>query len=182
MSAATQTNASAQPATAAATNAASVAASPQQLALALGDARELGQELGRLLSRGQLDGQRSLSVTLYPEELGRLDIRVASAGEQGVAVTIQAQLPQVRDLLEAQVGRLRAALGEGGFTEVEVDLGERTDDRDSSDRRASEQDASAHQQASGATAMLDSQADDGLARARHGNAATARAPGFNAYA
>ena len=176
VSPATLSSASAPTAT---TAAASVAASPQQLALALGDARELGQELGRLLSRGQLDGQRSLSVTLYPEELGRLDIRVASAGEQGVAVSIQAQLPQVRDLLEAQVGRLRAALGEGGFTEVEVDLGERADERGSSEQRSSEQDVRAHQQASGTNTMPIAQPDDLLTRVSRAGAA---ASGFNAYA
>lgn len=105
----------------------------QSLALTLQSQQQLGEDLGRMLANVRHTSPSSLSVTLYPEELGRLDIRVNSAGDQSLSIQILAQQPQARELLDAQLGRLRSALQDGGFNAVDVDIGDASD-RESQDQ------------------------------------------------
>ncbi|MEM1437088.1 MAG: flagellar hook-length control protein FliK, partial [Pseudomonadota bacterium] len=137
-----------------------------------------------LLARNVDSSGRALSVTLYPEELGRLDVRVASTGEQAVAVSVAATQPQVRELLEAHVARLRQALAETGFDQIAFDF------ESSGEHQRREQESSSSAAAQPIDALEPSAVNRGndiaLRSAAQSDNATATAPsgrgGFDAYA
>ena len=95
------------------------------LQLTLGSAQELGERLGMLLGSGRslqsINGSQ-LSIALAPAELGRLEIKLSSGPEQNLQVAITTQHAGTRDLVEAQLHRLRSALDEQGFEKVHIDL------------------------------------------------------------
>ncbi|MCH8551280.1 MAG: flagellar hook-length control protein FliK [Natronospirillum sp.] len=90
-------------------------------------ARQLGERLVMMIGQDIQEAR----IRLDPPEMGAMDIRVTTQGDQ-VQVHIVAQQPLVRDLLEQQANRLREQLEQQGFTEVQVDI---------SDREAGEQTA-----------------------------------------
>jgi flagellar hook-length control protein FliK len=59
-------------------------------------------------------GQVSLRMQLYPEKLGRIDLRLSS-GLEGMQVTILAGLQNTGQLLESRLPDLRQALSEAGL-------------------------------------------------------------------
>lgn len=82
-------------------------------------ARQIGERLVMMIGQDIQEAR----IRLDPPDLGALDVRVTTQGEQ-VQVQIVAQQPMVRDLLEQQANRLREQLEQQGFTEVEVDIGD----------------------------------------------------------
>lgn len=82
---------------------------------------EFGQAVGeRLLWLVRNDVQQA-TIRLDPPELGPLEISIAVKDNQA-AITLQAQHAVTREVLEAELPRLRGMLGESGFTQVDVDV------------------------------------------------------------
>lgn len=70
----------------------------------------------------RLTGAATLSVTLVPEHLGRLQIMVRSQKGGRLAVHLTADRPAAREFLQAQAGDLQRQLEAGGFSGVAVDV------------------------------------------------------------
>ncbi|MGI9328705.1 MAG: flagellar hook-length control protein FliK [Pseudomonadales bacterium] len=103
-------------------------AATQLRVLTLTQTDELGDKLGALLASIKHMGKSQLSIQLHPQELGRLEVRIAPGAEQALNVSITAQQAATRDLVEAHLHRLRSALDDHGYAEVHVEVGQ---DRDS---------------------------------------------------
>ncbi|MBF0184444.1 MAG: flagellar hook-length control protein FliK [Magnetococcales bacterium] len=78
----------------------------------------------RLLNRGGMTDQ--LRVTLTPENLGSIDLRLRVDGQHQVHLLITTESEMTKDLLHRQLGQLRDALArqEMGFGEVIVQVGD----------------------------------------------------------
>ncbi|WP_193771108.1 flagellar hook-length control protein FliK [Candidatus Magnetaquicoccus inordinatus] len=89
-------------------------------------ADELVDRVGkmRLLTRGGMTDQ--LRVTLDPEDLGSIDLRVRVDGQNQVHLMITTQSEATKELLHRQMGQLREALArqEMGFGDVIVQVGD----------------------------------------------------------
>lgn len=92
------------------------------LQLTLGNRQELGQQLGTLLGSVRSLTGSELSIALAPQELGRLEIKMTTGPDQSLNVSITTQHAGTRDLVEAQLNRLKTALDGEGFERVQVDL------------------------------------------------------------
>jgi flagellar hook-length control protein FliK len=72
-------------------------------------------------------GKSEIDVRLNPPELGRISVHVTS-GAEGVTARIEASVPPVREMLEANLPALRHALAEAGVNvdrfSVSVGLGQ----------------------------------------------------------
>lgn len=99
-------------------------------------ARQLGERLVMMIGQEIQEAR----IRLDPPDMGALDIRITTQGDQ-VQVQIVAQQPMVRDLLEQQANRLREQLEQQGFTEVQVDI---------TDREAAQDDLAEQEEGSGA--------------------------------
>lgn len=105
------------------------ALTPEALAhLELAQRLELGRDTqqwgGALAGRIVLmvkEGLHEASIHLDPPELGSLQIKLQMQQQQA-AIQVQTAHPQVRELLEAQVQRLRDALAESGVALSEFDV------------------------------------------------------------
>jgi flagellar hook-length control protein FliK len=108
-------------------------------------ADELVDRVGkmRLLTRGGMTDQ--LRVTLDPEDLGSIDLRLRVDGQNQVHLLITTQSEMTKDLLHRQLGQLREALArqEMGFGEVIVQVA----DQGQQDQYAAAQWSFADQQA-----------------------------------
>ncbi|MBF0096703.1 MAG: flagellar hook-length control protein FliK [Magnetococcales bacterium] len=108
-------------------------------------ADELMDRVGkmRLLTRSGMTDQ--LRVTLDPEDLGTIDLRLRVDGQNQVHLLITTQSELTKDLLHRQLGQLREALArqEMGFGEVVVQVG----DQGQQDQYAAAQWSFADQQA-----------------------------------
>jgi flagellar hook-length control protein FliK len=67
-------------------------------------------------------GQTSLRLQLYPEALGRVDLRLTS-GADGVRVSLTADLSATGNLLERHAQELRQALSDSGLTVAGLSIG-----------------------------------------------------------
>jgi len=67
-------------------------------------------------------GQTSLRLQLYPETLGRVDLRLTS-GADGVRVTLTADLSATGNLLQQHAQELRQALSDSGLTVAGLSIG-----------------------------------------------------------
>ena len=67
------------------------------------------------------NGQDSIKIQLNPASLGHIQLKVATEGQQ-VMIRMLVENPATRDLLEGNVGLLRAELGQQGLTIDRLDL------------------------------------------------------------
>jgi len=67
------------------------------------------------------NGQDSIKIQLNPASLGHIQLKVATEGQQ-VMIRMLVENPATRDLLEVNVGLLRAELGQQGLTIDRLDL------------------------------------------------------------
>ncbi len=60
----------------------------------------------------QLDGQKleTIKVTLHPEELGRIELRITHGADQGMQVSVRAEQPHTAALIENHLTELRSNL------------------------------------------------------------------------
>ncbi|MCH9670184.1 MAG: flagellar hook-length control protein FliK [Gammaproteobacteria bacterium] len=63
------------------------------------------------------------TIQLDPPELGPIRVSIAVNGDSA-QVSLNAQASLTRDMMDANLGRLREALSEQGFTHVDVDVGQ----------------------------------------------------------
>ncbi|MCA1797113.1 MAG: flagellar hook-length control protein FliK [Geobacteraceae bacterium] len=102
-----------------------------------------------------------VTVKLYPEELGELNIRMVMEGDQ-LKLQIQAQNQQVREILEQNFPRLRNAMEDQGVTveDFQVSLGDsRAEDQAGTQ---DDEELSRHREAGGGSndvAVIDSEED-----------------------
>ncbi len=74
---------------------------------------EIVQQVARELELFSKSGQNSIRFQLYPEQLGRIDVRLISKGE-GVQIVIRADNASTASLLEKDLGTLRESLIQAG--------------------------------------------------------------------
>jgi flagellar hook-length control protein FliK len=96
--------------------------------LAEGRSTEFVQQLARGAEQLQRSGQTSLRMQLYPEDLGRINLRLTGSSE-GVRVSITADLASTGSLLERHMGDLKQALSESGVTVLGLAVGSGQDQR-----------------------------------------------------
>lgn len=82
---------------------------------------QIPAQLARQILHSHTQNLSELRMQLKPEELGQLDLKLRVEGER-VHVAIVTQQPGVRELLEAQLPQLRSLLQEGGFQLGDVDV------------------------------------------------------------
>ena len=92
--------------------------------------------------------QNSATIRLDPPMLGKLDVQVRIA-DDATTITIQTQHAQTRDLIETASLRLRDALQENGFQNVNVDVSQRQDQQQSRSRTAGEEQPGLHDEFDG---------------------------------
>lgn len=65
----------------------------------------------------QLEGQKleTIKVTLHPEELGRIELRVTHGADQGLQVSVRAEQPHTAAMLENHLTELRSNLSASGL-------------------------------------------------------------------
>ena len=86
------------------------------------DRREWGSALGSRVLTMVADNIQQARIQLDPPELGSLEIKLHIAQDQAT-IQVQAQNPQVKDVLESNVQRLRDALNEQGLQLAGFDVG-----------------------------------------------------------
>ncbi len=94
-----------------------------QLSPRAGDAawgRELGERVGFLLH----NNMKQAEIRLDPPHLGKLEIQLQVQDDKAV-VHIQTQTAQTRDLVDASLLRLRDALQDAGYSQVDVNVSQR---------------------------------------------------------
>jgi hypothetical protein len=94
-----------------------------QLSPRAGDAawgRELGERVGFLMH----NNLKQAEIRLDPPHLGKLEIQLQVQDDKAV-VHIQTQTAQTRDLIDASLLRLRDALQDAGYSQVDVDVSQR---------------------------------------------------------
>ncbi len=94
-----------------------------QLSPKAGDAawgRELGERVGFLLH----NNMKQAEIRLDPPHLGKLEIQLQVQDDKAV-VHIQTQTAQTRDLVDASLLRLRDALQDAGYSQVDVNVSQR---------------------------------------------------------
>ncbi len=74
---------------------------------------EIVQQVARELEIFGKSGQTSLRIQLYPEQLGRIDVRLISNAD-GVQIVIRADNPSTASLLERDLNFLRESLVQAG--------------------------------------------------------------------
>ena len=86
-----------------------------------GQSQQLGQQVARQILFAHNQNLSQMRMQLNPEELGQLDLRLRIEGDR-VHVAIVAQHNGAREILEAQLPQLRSLLEEGGFELGDVDV------------------------------------------------------------
>jgi flagellar hook-length control protein FliK len=81
----------------------------------------VSHQLGERLIAMASQGKHTARLQLHPAELGALEIRV-SIQDDGAVVSITAQLPQARELIEAGLPRLRELFDASGTNLLDVDV------------------------------------------------------------
>ena len=81
--------------------------------------------------------QNIAHIRLDPPMLGKLDVQV-KVMDDAATITIQTQQGMTRDIIDAASHRLREALQESGFQNVNVDVSHREDPGQTSDNRAAD--------------------------------------------
>jgi flagellar hook-length control protein FliK len=94
-----------------------------------------GQAMGDRLSWMVRNGIQQARIHLDPPHLGPVTIAVA-VKEERASVQILAQHAVTREALEAELPRLRAMLGESGFTGIDVSVSQQQGGRDGLPARA----------------------------------------------
>ncbi|MBF0161156.1 MAG: flagellar hook-length control protein FliK [Magnetococcales bacterium] len=97
-------------------------------------ADELMDRVGRMRLSSRGGGGEQLRVTLEPEDLGSLDLRLRVDAQNQVHLLITTETDASRELLQRQMGQLREALArqEMGFGEVIIQVGEQSQERQAS--------------------------------------------------
>ncbi|MBI3761206.1 MAG: flagellar hook-length control protein FliK [Chloroflexi bacterium] len=83
-------------------------------------------QIGNAVETTTRSGQASLRLALFPESLGRVDLRLTASAD-GLRVTLTADLAATGNLLERHLDDLRRALADSGLNvaSISVGLGER---------------------------------------------------------
>ncbi len=81
--------------------------------------------------------QNIAHIRLDPPMLGKLDVQV-KVMDDAATITIQTQQGMTRDIIDAASHRLREALQESGFQNVNVDVSHREDSGQTADNRAAD--------------------------------------------
>lgn len=116
----------------------------ETLSLARGaDAAEWGNGLSERVNWMINQKQNSATIRLDPPMLGKLDVQVRIADDV-TTITIQTQHAQTRDLIETASLRLRDALQENGFQNVNVDVSQRQDQQQSRSQTAGDEQSALH--------------------------------------
>ena len=82
-----------------------------------------GEALGQRLVMMVTEQRQEAQIRLDPPELGSLGVKLV-VEERGVSIQFNSAIPQVRDMLEAQADRLRAAMSTQGLDLVDVNVGD----------------------------------------------------------
>jgi flagellar hook-length control protein FliK len=82
---------------------------------------EAAEQVSRQLVQMAHSGPASVRLRLYPEELGRIDIRLTHT-PSGLEVTLSADQANTARALESQLGQLRQSLAEAGLSLTSVDI------------------------------------------------------------
>jgi flagellar hook-length control protein FliK len=103
-------------------------------------------------------GQTSLRLQLYPEALGRVDLKLTS-GADGVRVSLTADLSATGNLLERHAQELRQALSDSGLTVAGLSIGFNLGQGKSSTAFEWQPPVSGRASSSGLAAMLEPELD-----------------------
>lgn len=90
-----------------------------------------GPELANRVSIMMKNGSQEASLQLNPPELGRLDIRIATEGDQA-RVQFAVHNPDARDVLEQNMPRLRELLEQGGMQLARGDVADHSQNQQQS--------------------------------------------------
>lgn len=96
---------------------------------------EWGPELAGRVSLMLKNGTQEASLQLNPPELGRLDIRIVTEGDQA-RVQFSVQNPEARDVIEQSMPRLREMLEQSGLQLAGSDVADQSESRQSPDSSA----------------------------------------------
>lgn len=97
-----------------------VNAEPARLAEAR--AQDIIAQVTRSMDAVVKSGQNFMKIQLYPENLGRIDLRLSS-GTQGLVVTMIAESSSTGSMLESQLSNLRQSLSEAGIQLAHLGVG-----------------------------------------------------------
>lgn len=97
------------------------------MSTAVGDPQWEGEMAGRL-SVLLKNGIQEASLKLNPPELGRMDIRIATEGDQA-RISFSVQNPEARDALEQSMPRLREMFEQGGLQLAHSDVSDQSQAR-----------------------------------------------------
>lgn len=95
---------------------------PEPARLAEAHAAEIVRQINRQIDQMSRTGRASLRMQLYPEELGRIELRL-TAGPEGLGVTLIADQAPTGRLIESQLNNLRQSLMQAGFQLANLDVG-----------------------------------------------------------
>ncbi len=101
-----------------------------------GDDAEWGTQLNQRLVTLVGDKVKEARIRLDPPELGQLGIKVV-VEDNHLKIRFATAVPHVRDMIEGQADRLRAAFDGAGFARVDVDVRQNSGGRDGGHERPS---------------------------------------------
>ncbi len=84
---------------------------------------ELVRQVTHGLETAVKSHQISMRLQLFPEDMGRIDLRL-TAGTHGLGITLSAEQPGTSQLLEANLGKLQQALAGAGISLSSLNIGQ----------------------------------------------------------
>lgn len=84
---------------------------------------ELVRQVTHGLETAVKNHQISMRLQLFPEDMGRIDLRL-TAGAHGLGITLSAEQPATSQLLEANLGKLQQALAGAGISLSSLNIGQ----------------------------------------------------------
>ena len=109
-----------------------------------GEEAEWGPQLNQRLVTLVGDKVKEARIRLDPPELGQLGIKVV-VEDNHLKIRFATAVPHVRDMIEGQADRLRAAFDGAGFARVDVDVRQNSGGRDGGHERPSGEMLSQHE-------------------------------------
>ncbi len=109
-----------------------------------GDEAEWGAQLNQRLVTLVGDKVKEARIRLDPPELGQLGVKVV-VEDNHLKIRFATAVPHVRDMIEGQADRLRAAFDGAGFARVDVDVRQNSGGRDGGHERPSGEMLSHHE-------------------------------------
>ncbi|MGP4080226.1 flagellar hook-length control protein FliK [Pseudalkalibacillus sp. R45] len=109
---------------------------------------QFGNELAKLLNRGRImtlpNGSTQLSIKLFPENLGSLDIQIVQRNGE-IAAKIIASTVQAKELIETNLHQLRHSLQGQNITIDKIEISSHTPDWMSDDQERENQQSSSEE-------------------------------------